>query len=387
MQRMMQWLAPPAAFLVLLGVIFFTSESMKANMKRPPSPVEGKTVSPEVSVLEVDGSSYSAAITGFGEASPNYQVTVTAEVSGRVEELGENFKSGAILSKGDMLLRLDDIEYLAAVATAESDLAQAGLELLEEERQAAQAQAEWESSGLEGEPDSELVLRKPQFAAARAVVKKRQAALKQARRNLAKTTVRAPFDCLIISRLATPGSYLQSGTEIALLHSVDTMEVAIALSSAEWKNLPTSEELQDYAALVKDVESNRSWKGRIDRLEGHIDTATRQRTLVVAVDNPLQQEVPLLAGTFVKVEIAGREVDGLWKLPVSALSQQGKIWYVTDNNSLACFLAKPRFSDREAIYITPPKELSFKRQRVLAQPLSSYMAGMKIKPVVEANNG
>ncbi len=358
MQRTTQWLAPPLALLVLAGVIVFTVQNMGAH-NQPPMPAAEKAVQhPDVSVVTVNPASYNARITGQGEAAPHYSLTLTAEVSGTIEDMGDNFESGSILAKGDVLFRIEDTAYIAALATAESELAASELALLEEERQAKQALVEWKSSGLEGEPDSDLVLRVPQLAAAKSEVSNNQAALALARNNLRKTTVTAPFDCLVVSRNVAPGSYVQAGTEVASLYSTDTMEIRIALSASEWGNLPTDVAESGHPVTITSVENGQTWQGRISRVENHVDTQTRQRTVVVEVEHPLARNTPLMAGTFVRVDIAGKQVDTLWKLPASALSQRGEIWYVDADNTLACFQAEPAFSDHDSIFIEVPSTLS-----------------------------
>lgn len=387
MRRMMQWLAPPLALMVLVGVVLFTVRNMKGDHLGPPQEIEGKPIYPDISVVTVAPDGYKAVVTGFGEASPHHTLTLVSEVSGRVEKIGAAFETGQILKKGELIVSLDDTEYAAAVATAESELAQSRLELLEEERQVAQARWEWDSSGLKGEPDSELVLRQPQLAVARANVKKGEAELKLSRKNLAKTIVTAPFDCLVVSREVAPGSYLQAGAEIASLYSIDKIEIAIGLSGAEWDNLPSASEIAGYQVEVAAVESGRSWQGRISRVEHHVDSKTRQRTVIVEVEDPLGLSAPLLPGTFVKVTIPGKSMDNLWKLPGSALSQRGEIWYVTKDNVLASFQAQPLFSDHDSIYVTAPDNLAGIAQRVLVHPLSSYLTGMKVNPVQEVLDG
>ena len=58
------------------------------------------------------------------------------------------FEAGGLVAAEDTLLRLEDSDYLQAV-NAPGNLAAARLTLLEEERQAVQAEAEWRSAGLE----------------------------------------------------------------------------------------------------------------------------------------------------------------------------------------------------------------------------------------------
>ena len=102
---------------------------------------------------------------------------------------------------------------------------------------------------------------------------------------------------------------------------------------------------------------------------------------MLAVDKPFDQENRLYPGTFVKAEIQGLTVDGLWKLPSSALSQRGEIWYVTDDNTLDKFTATTAFTKASDIYIKPPAEFNNTSKAVLAHPLNSYLKGMAVNQV------
>ncbi|MFD2113408.1 efflux RND transporter periplasmic adaptor subunit [Thiorhodococcus fuscus] len=341
------------------------------------------TQRPDVRVVRVTPARYQAQVSGYGEARAHYALTLTAQVSGRVDALSEHLESGQRVAKGDVLVQLEDSDYRAAVASAQNDLASAQLALLEEQRQGVQAAAEWKASGLRGKPDSELVLRKPQLAAAKAAVAHAEATLVSAREDLAETRITAPFDALVVERTVAPGSYVQAGTQVASLYSLDRLEVSVALSARDWSTLPDTQTLTrgDWPARLTSVEDGQVWTGRVLRAERHLDETTRQRALVIAVDHPLDRSPPLLPGTFVEAEVAGRELDGLWRLPSAALSQRGEIWRVDPEGNLESFAAEPVFSDAQGIYIEVPETLRGTEQQVLVHPLNGYLPGMAVNPV------
>jgi len=382
MRRLIHLLGPLLALLMLCGAVIYVKAEMsdKQQVVRQTQPED--VLLPDVSVVTSIPGSYTAAVSGYGESVPHYSLSLVAEVSGRVEDMSASFESGYIARKGELLVQLDDTQYLADVATARSNLEQNRLSLLEEERQMAQARAEWESSGLEGAPDSELVLRKPQLAAAKALVESSEAALVLAEDKLAKTKVYAPFDCLVVSRSISPGSYLQEGTAIGSFYSVDKVEVSVSLSTRNWDNLPQASELGGHQVQLLAVDSDHSWQGQIGRVERNVDTTTRQRDVVIEVENPFTMSPALLPGTFVQVEISGKQVDNLWELPVSALSQRGEIWFVS-GGTLDKFQADLVFSHLDRIYIDVPANLAAAPQQVLVHPLSNYVSGMKVHPVEE----
>lgn len=387
-RRYSQWFILITAIVILLAAVFFIRQGILAQANRP-APV--KTVTehhPDVSVVTVQAESFDAKVSAFGAASPHFSLTLTAQVAGQVNTLAEAFEPGKRLKNGDFIAQLEDSNYQAALAATRQDLEDARLALLEEQHKGLQAKVEWESSGVSGEPDSELVLRKPQLAAAEAALANAKTALASARKDLEQTRITAPFDALVVERLIAPGSYLQAGTEIATLYSTDRLEIAFSLSAEEWAKLPETNGLDNGQWPVKltNVENEQSWPGRILRVEKHLDETTRQRDLIVAVDNPLDLNPPLLPGTFVKAQISGRSLANLWKLPNSALSQKGEIWHVTADNALDFFTADPAFSDAANIYITASDALATDAQQVLVHPLSSYIKGMTVNPVEEADN-
>ncbi|CAA0090797.1 Multidrug resistance protein MdtA [Halioglobus japonicus] len=371
------------AVAALLLVLAYLGYSLTAQAERPARESHNRTPPPDVTVVERLPERYRAQVTAYGAAEPHYMLTMTAKVNGYVTALSPQFEVGSVVAAGDLLAQLEDSDYRSALANAEETLAAARLTALEEERQAVQAQAEWRSAGLNGEPDSELVLRQPYLDAARASLNSAQAGVSSAAADLAHTHISAPFDAAVIERLIAPGSYVQAGTEIATLYSSDRVDITLALSQQDWAKLPPVSELinSEWPVLLRDVETGEEWTAYVDRIEQHLDATTRQRALIVAVDRPLDQSTALLPGSFIEAKIPGRSLDGLWQLPSSSVSQRGEVWYVTEDNTLANFVADISFSEGENVYVTAPAALADKPQRVLLHPLSGYLVGMQVTAI------
>jgi membrane fusion protein, multidrug efflux system len=371
------------AAVVLLLVLAYLGYSLAAQAQRPARESHTATPPPDVSIVERLPERYRAQVIAYGAVEPHYALTMTAKVSGYVTSLSPQFEAGGVIAAGDLLAQLEDSDYRSALSIAEETLAAARLAVLEEERQVVQAQTEWRSAGLEGEPDSELVLRQPYLDAALASLNSAEANVNSAATDLAHTRITAPFNAMVIERHVAPGSYVQAGTEIATLYSSDRVEITLALSSQDWAKLPPVNELKGGAwpVRLRDVETGDEWTAHVDRIEQHLDSTTRQRALIVTVDNPLAQSTPLLPGSFVEAKIPGRTVDGLWQLPSSAVSQRGEVWYVTPDNTLDNFVADISFSEGENVYVSAPTALTGTPQRVLLHPLSGYLVGMQVTAV------
>ncbi len=75
-----------------------------------------------VSVVEAKQHSIRPAIIGFGTVMPYLNLEAKSEVQGHVTYVHPELKKGAILSKGTVLLRIDDRDYRLALTQAEADM-------------------------------------------------------------------------------------------------------------------------------------------------------------------------------------------------------------------------------------------------------------------------
>ncbi|MDH5880748.1 efflux transporter periplasmic adaptor subunit [Vibrio cyclitrophicus] len=339
----------------------------------------------QVSVVAATLGDYLAEVVGYGEAKSRYELMFSTEVSGRVEAISSQFETGQVIGKGEVIANIDSTSYQQAVTEAKANVAQAQLDLLEEQREGEQAKSEWKRSGLSGEPDSPLVLREPQLAQVTAALENAKLELAKAEQDLEKTTLVAPFDSLVVSRDVQPGSYAQTGTQIATLYSIDEVEVSVPLSESQWLSLPNSDnsqlKQQPWPVTLSSSDGQFQWQGYVERVEQHLQQDTRQRSLIVKVDNPLEQQKDLYPGTFVKATISGKRLTQLWQLPASAISQQGDLWFVDANGQLSKSNANVEFEKGGLIYVDPtklnnPNVSNSDSVQVVKRPLSSFKVGM-----------
>lgn len=376
------------ALLFLAGVLVFNHFRMSANenaMKAPPPAAPPQAAM--VAVVTASPATHRAQVKGVGSAEARFELALNSRISGQVTEVSNLFDSGHRVTKGTLLATLEDSQWQQELADALNTEAAARVSYLEEQQEYRQAKQEWESSGLEGAPLSPLVLREPQLESARTQLDSAIRAVAAARKNLASTRIEAPFDAIVVSRAIAPGSYVSAGSEIGELMSTDAVEISIPLSASDWTALPATQELTagNYQVSLLQVETGQQWTGVVTRTEQNLNSETRQRSLVVTVANPLDQEPPLYPGTFLQASIPGREVENIWQLPASALSQRGEIWTLDEDNRLVPHAARVLFSDQQHIYVTPPEQ-SANETLVVIQPLSNYLEGMTMKPVQEQSH-
>ena len=364
--------------IVCIGLAISYNGQKMAQQANGPKPEPAKSVAPNVSVINAVPSTYQAYVSGHGEAKAHWALSLKAQVKGEITNMSEQFATGNVVKKGQVLAQIDNTEYLQAVASAKATLADAKLALQEEQDLGNQAKREWQRSGVTQAPSSPLVFRTLQLEAAQATADNAQYALQTAQRDEKNTHISAPFDAVILSRDVDLGTYVSIGDTLATLNSTDKVEISVPLSLSQWQNLASDKSGE---VILSDVTTQNQWQGYIARFEQHLDDSSRQRSVVVALDKPFKQATPLLPGTFLAVQIAGKALNNVIKLPASAVSQEGLIWYVNEQNTLMSIQAQKLFERGDYVYISPIE--GHTNLRVVARPLVSYLNDMLVNPIVE----
>lgn len=333
-----------------------------------------------VSVIHVEKQSYQTAIEAFGEVTPEWKVTLKSKVKGEILQVSDAFRKGNTVRKGDLLIGVEQADYKVQLSEALQGVKEASTKLLVEQKEGLDAGAAWKRSGLQGVPDSPLLLRKPylEIAEARLVAAKER--VRQAQLLMDYTHIKAPFDGLVVDRKISLGGTLFVGDEIGTLYGMDTFVVALHISDKEWGKLSDNwreEEVQ----LIAEGAGDR-WSGTLVR-EGKIfEHESRLRTLYIEIDEPLQQSPPLLPGTFVKAEIPGRVISQLLRVPDSARTQKGLVWYVDKDNRLQSVEAIPVFREKGYLYFEYQGEDAV---AVVINPNNSFVNGLRVTPLVKEN--
>lgn len=318
-----------------------------------PAPQEPPRRVPLVVTAPADVRSGNLTIQGNGTVRPKSQIVISPQVAGRVEWVSPAFASGGRFAKGDLLLRIEDADYVNRVDAASAAVAQRQVEVLQWEEEQALARDEYQRLLAREEMDapdsaslSSLIFREPQLQAARAGLKSAEAQLADARLALGRTRIVAPFDGIVRSKSVDVGQYVAPGQNLASLYDRDEVEIVAALTDAEaslvaglWEAGAGNEETR-IPAVVRAAFGGRTWEwpAYVDRAEGALNEETRTVDVVVRVPDPFVSDEagrrpPLLLGTYAQVDIQGGMQAAYTVMPRMAL-RDGDVVYVVEQDTL-----------------------------------------------------
>ena len=168
-----------------------------------------------VEVVAISLADTPAIVAGTGLVEASRQVALAPEVGGRVVYTDPRLMPGGRVAQGETLLRVDTRDYQTALAADEARLAQVELEVALERQRQLTARREWDLVG--GNKDEEpLALRRPHLAAAEANLKSAQAAVERSKLNITRTSLRAPFNAVVVAESVEEGVAVRAGTVITV---------------------------------------------------------------------------------------------------------------------------------------------------------------------------
>lgn len=333
--------------VVLVGGFIGLIATMGA-MRPKPEKKEADYEPPTVFYRVADSQPINLSVTAQGEVMPKTEISLTAQVSGKVVAISPDFANGGVIRKGEMLVQLEQEDYRLAVTQAEARVAQASQALELEEAEAQLARRDWEElGGLEsGNEPSSLTLRQPQLNQAKANYASAEAQLRNARLALERTTIRAPFDGRVRSKNADVGQFISPGFVVGQLFATDVAEIRLPMSDNDLArlDLPLAFEADSYEEgplvyLNATVAGQmREWQGHLVRTDAAIDPGTRQISAIAEVRDPYGRGAdngfPLAMGLFVDARIQGRELENAFVVPRIALQDEGIVYVVLEDDTI-----------------------------------------------------
>ncbi|MBT8488245.1 MAG: efflux RND transporter periplasmic adaptor subunit [Gemmatimonadetes bacterium] len=290
-------------------------------------------------------------VEGTGTVRPTAEISLSSEVSGRVVFVARDLVRGGSFAEGDTLLTLENVSYRNAVAVARAEVEQRRVDLALAGQNQLIAEREYDllraRTGAEAPADTSLAARlarqQPQFEAAEASLARAEAQLSDARLNLRRTVITAPFDGRVRSESVDVGQVISPGQAIADIYSTAAVEVDISLSTRQASLIAGLWNETSAARIPASVRAEfggtwHEWKGFVEHAAGALDPTTRTVEVVLRVPSPFasgDDRPPLLIGSYVRASIEARAVEEYYAIPRRALRDGSALWVVSDEGTLS----------------------------------------------------
>lgn len=309
-------------------VLLTLSVAVLAACGKAPAPAAQQTAEPkplmlvEQDVMVAEAGALSQGPVISGSLQPELRADLRAEVAGIVLDVLKD--NGDEVAKGDLLLRLDPTSIRDKLLSAQEAERAAKVALEQSERQ-YQRMKSMAGQGLVAVETVETAEGKrnqmqSDLASARARVV-------EARQQLEKTEVRAPFAGVVGSRSVSPGDTAQVGMQLLSVLDISTMRFEGMIAADQVGKVDTGAHVH----FRVNGFAGKEFDGQVQRVNPVVNEATRQVQVLVSIP---QTETRLVAGLYAegRIDVSSRPAI---MLPESSLLRDGDaafVWQVQDNS-------------------------------------------------------
>jgi len=372
----------------LTPILFIAASIAAANYLYATRPVARRgrpqIPPPLVEIMTVTAGSHRVDLWAMGTVIPSRSITLKSRVGGFIKEKSEKLIPGGIFKKGEMLLRLDQEDFLLNVARQKSALAklQAGLRLEMGKQEVAREELKILQDGSKRTIfNADLALREPQLAQIKADIAGAETDLARANLDLERTIVKAPFNCMVITVNVEPGSQISSQDTLASLCGTDDywVQATLPTDQLKWVDFPLKNHGTGSAAWITS-RHNPPRPGHVIRLLGTLSEETRLATLLITINDPLGLQtpvpLPLLLDSYVNIRIQGTQLSQVIALPRKVVRDGNQVWCVDDDQHLIIKPIDTVWRNEHQIFVNGGLDAG---DRIIVSDMSSPVSGMAVQ--------
>lgn len=259
-----------------------------------PIPVEGARVVRDTLVISVAAAA---------QAEAAKRAPLRARVEGRVHRL--HVRENQRVSAKTLLLEIDPIESELAVDRAVAAL--------------ARARAQYQELVLFDDEirDSTVRADRDRVARAKSGLDEAEVGLREARLQLARTRVTAPFAGRVANLAVVEGQWVSAGDSLLAVVDLDPIRVAVQVLESEIGLLAAGRGARVAFAAFPD----RTFNGRIQTINPVVERTTRTARVTVTVPNP---DGRILPGMYARVALEAEKIPDRILVPRAAILERDR---------------------------------------------------------------
>ena len=353
-ERRLKWvlsIGVLVASIAMAAVLVATKEEPPREEK----PLEGTLVE----VIQIRTGRHEVDLHAKGTVVPAQEIILQPELGGRVVWQSSELVAGGRFKVNQPIVRIDPRDYQLQVESRRSEVNTAKLALSIEARRGEVAKREWNAFGEMdvSEEQRALAQREPQLEASRLALKAAQSSLKKAQLDLTRTTLRAPFNAMVVSENVDAGQLINSQTSVARLVGTDKYHVQVSVPVVSLRNarVRTADTPGSEVRIIQHVgQETIERPGEVIRHLPDLDPGGAMARLLVSIENPLGKrgDLPLLLGSFVDVAIGAQPIDNAIRLPRVALRNGRSVYVMNDQDLLEIRDVQIAWTEPDAVLIT-----------------------------------
>ncbi|BCS87962.1 efflux RND transporter periplasmic adaptor subunit [Pseudodesulfovibrio sediminis] len=380
----------PVVIIILASAGAYATVATAPKARKRPQAV----IHPTVDTQRISMGDHQVWVPVMGTVTAAREISLESRVSGEVQTVSPNFVPGGFFAQGEEILRINPEDYELALSEVKADVTTAEYDLKLEQGYQKVSAREWnllKGSSNGTEADSELALRKPHLEKAKADLKAAMATLEQARLNLKRTRITAPFASTVETKSTDVGAAVSEQETLATLVGTDEfwVEASVPVDRLDWISIPVNDKAEGSVARIISGSGTRKTvrEGRVVRLLPSLESEGRMARVIISVKDPLNLEgrvdvKPLLLDSYVTVQIDGGTLNNVYTIPRSAYHENGSVWILGSDGTLDIRTVNSVWRENEVIVLADGLADG---ETLVTSTVSAPVQGMKLRSASTAS--
>ncbi len=292
-----------AAILVVIAIVLFPKLLSSSEGGKNTMPGGAADMVIPVKAHIVSFTTLNNSVFTTGTILANEEVELRSETSGKITKI--LFKEGSFVSKGDLLIKINDADLQAQLRRAESKVK------LSKEKEVRQKQLR----------DGNLISQE-EYDNTVGELNVNQADYDLIKAQIDKTEIRAPFSGVVGLRSVSEGSYVTTSTVIARLQNFNNLKVDFSIPEMYSASVKAGDDLE-----FKISGSTQLFKAKVYAIEPKIDPGTRTLQIRAICSSSYKELIP---GAFANVELNLKQTSNAILIPTVSIVPElkGQIVYL-----------------------------------------------------------
>jgi len=316
-----------------IAIVLFSYFSMSylSGLKSSPKKMPTKEIIRYVKASPIKYSDLTTELVASGRVYSQSEITISAEVSGKIEQGSVPFKKGQSFRKGDLLIKVEDYQAgLSLKAKKSSFLNRLAGILPDYKIDYSENYNSWfsffESINIDEDlPDLPKIgsTKEKVFLASRNILSEYYS-IKSEENRYYKHSIYAPFNGAIVQANVEVGAIANPGAMLGKIinTSVLELEVPVELNEAKWISVGDKVD-------VKNDNRSQSWNGVVIRKSGDIDAQTQSISVFVKLYS--NKSNPVYKGQYLTAIFNSLNLNNVMEIPRKAVFNSNEVFAVKDS--------------------------------------------------------
>lgn len=359
-----------------IAIVAFSFFSMQwlSGMKKQPTKRASKEVIRYVKAEPIKYSNLNVKVTATGRVTSNADVTLIAEVRGKLMRGDISFKVGESFRKGDLLVKIDDAIELYNMKSRKSSFLNGVASMLPDLKVSFYDEYdEWmkfmESIDVDKNlPDlPELDSNQERIFMASRNILTNYYSIKSAEANFESYHIYAPFSGTITEVNLQAGAVANPGSKLGRIINTTNLEleVPVKVINAQWLRVGQK-------VVVYNSNKTSSWRGKIVRKSQNVNPQTQSINIFVSISSSKINSI--FQGEYLSAEFSGIKLKNVMEIPRKTVFNKNEVFIIRDSLLVKEVIDIKKIS-RDKLYFNGLNEGEF----IVTEPLINATENIKVQ--------